>query len=103
MRKCERCNVEMIQDNHVFIGGASSESGWNGTVVVSHINGRKKGPNSKIKKGSVLDKILDKRELEMQNFVMSIAVCPICGKVETYLDENTLSGFKDAYHNILKD
>jgi len=101
MRKCERCNVEMITDGIRFRSQSTYGSG-KGIVIVDNVNTRKKGPNA-IEMGSFIEKMIDKTLTTYYPVDTSVAVCPNCGKVETYLDEDALSEFKDAYHNILKD
>ena len=80
MFKCERCNIEMIENaeikgQHPFELGVDGRS----NIFVSFTNGKKevKGIFGKVK--------------EQENYCrneLKARVCPKCGKVELYVDIN---------------
>ena len=78
MKKCNECNIEMI-DNCIIEGQHPFELGVDGQTDISvHI------PTNE--KGSFLGIKYDK-QLELQ---LKARVCPNCGKVETYVETDEL-------------
>lgn len=103
MRKCERCNLELITDGI----GLRSIEGWDiNKIQVYGVNTREKGPNAIIYKGRIgdsIERILDKANTITVCVSASIAICPNCGKIEHYLDSEELEKFKEFYSLRLKE
>lgn len=86
MRICERCHCEMISEG---IGAGSECEYGSGApyIIIKSVNERRRGPNSTVKKGSLLDKYLDMKDTSNISLYCSVAICPNCGRVEQYLDK----------------
>lgn len=98
MRICERCNCEMITEKVMYSVRTSEDLYGESGIYVKNINTRNVGPNAvrlKGKVGSKLEEVIDKMNTENIFLKSSVAVCPKCGKVEEFLEEETLEYMKE--------
>lgn len=78
MKKCDQCNIEMIDNTSLhtdYVGGISFEE----QIYLSYVDGKTKSKNIFGKEQEV--------DNEFTERVMA-RVCPKCGKVELYIDVN---------------
>lgn len=77
MKKCNECNIEMIENTELhtdYVGGVSFEE----QIYLSYINGTTKTKN------------IFGKEKEKCNYIterVKARVCPSCGKIELFVDK----------------
>lgn len=79
MIKCEKCDVEMLEDTNLhtdYVGWVSFEE----QIYLSYVN------------GTTTSKNIFGKEKQKENYFtkrVKARVCPNCGKVELYVDLNS--------------
>jgi len=79
MKKCNECNIEMIENTNLhtdYVGGTSFDE----QIYLSYIN------------GSITTKNIFGKEKVKSNYInerVKARVCPSCGKVELFIDRKS--------------